>query len=166
MSKKPEIERKFLIAMPDEAMLAAIPGATCDELVQTYLVSEAGVTARVRRRTTAHGVVYTATQKRRITAVTAIEEEREVDEAEYRRLLTLADPALHPIEKRRYSIPYGALVAEIDVYPFWQGTAILEIELASEDAPCPLPPYLSVIREVTADKRYKNVSLARAVPAE
>ena len=80
MSKKPEIERKFLIAMPDEAMLAAIPGATCDELVQTYLVSEAGVTARVRRRTTAHGVVYTATQKRRITAVTAIEEEREVEE--------------------------------------------------------------------------------------
>ena len=124
------------------------------------------VTARVRRRTTAHGVVYTATQKRRITAVTAIEEEREVDEAEYRRLLTLADPALHPIEKRRYSIPYGALVAEIDIYPFWQRTAILEIELASEDAPCPLPPYLSVIREVTADKRYKNVSLARAVPAE
>lgn len=166
MPKKNEIERKFLIAMPNEQMLAALPGAECDAIVQTYLLAEAGITSRVRRRTTRAGVVYTATEKRRISAVTAIEEERRIGEEEYRALLLRADPALRPIEKRRYTIPYEGLYLEIDVYPFWKRTAILEIELPSEDAPYTIPPYLTLLSEVTEDRRYKNVSLARAVPEE
>ena len=167
MSQKPEIERKFLIVMPEEEMLAALPGAGCDAIVQTYLAAEPGVTARVRRREGSDGTVtYTHTEKRRITDVTALEAEREIGEGEYRRLLKKADPALHPIEKRRWSVPMGDLLLEIDIYPFWQGQAVLEVELPTEDTPTEIPSYLSVLREVTADKRYKNVSLARAIPLE
>ena len=54
----------------------------------------------------------------------------------------------------------------IDVYPFWQRQAVLEVELPSEDTPLLLPTYIEVIREVSGDRRYKNVSLAREIPAE
>ena len=166
MSKNFEIERKFLIAMPDVDALCQLPGAQLDEIVQTYLRSADGVTARVRRRKSCAGTVYTATEKRRVSDVTAIEDERAITEAEYKALLDTADPNLHPIEKRRLTIPYGDLLLEIDIYPFWQKTAILEIELAGEDTPFEIPPYLTVIREVSGDRRYKNVSLARSIPPE
>ena len=166
MPKNLEIERKFLIALPNERLLAAQPGARCDEIVQTYLIADRGVTARVRARRGASGTVYTATEKRRLSDLTAIEDEREVQEEEYRRLLLRRDPSLRPIEKRRYVIPNGDLLLEIDVYPFWQRQAVLEVELPSEDTPLLLPTYIEVIREVSGDRRYKNVSLAREIPAE
>ena len=166
MPKNLETERKFLIAMPDEGVLRAQPGAICDEIVQTYLLSKEGVTARVRARRGVGGVVYTATEKRRLSDLTAIEDERIIGEEEYRSLLLLRDPALSPIEKRRYAIPFGGHTLEIDIYPFWERQAVLEVELPSEDAPLSLPPYLELLREVSGDRRYKNVSLARAVPAE
>ena len=42
-----EIERKFLIAMPDKAFLEACERS---EITQTYLVGEENTTERVRRR--------------------------------------------------------------------------------------------------------------------
>ena len=166
MSAKPETERKFLIEKPSEAVLLALSGAVADDIVQTYLLAPRGVTARVRRRAGVGGVTYTHTEKRRLTAMTAMEDEREIGESEYRALLGRADPTLRPIEKRRISVPHGALLLEIDLYPFWQRQAVLEVELPSEDTPLRLPPYLHMIREVTGDHRYKNVSLAREIPEE
>lgn len=166
MSAKPETERKFLIAMPDERLLSSLPGAACDAIVQTYLTADPGVTARVRRREGRDGVTYTHTEKRRLTAMTAWEDEREITEGEYLALLERADPTLRPIEKRRYTIPMDSLLLEIDIYPFWQRQAVLEVELPSEDAALPIPPYLHPIAEVTADRRYKNVALAGCIPPE
>ena len=166
MSAKPETERKFLIAMPDEGFLAAQEGALCDRIVQTYLAAEPGVTARVRRREGSAGVSYTHTEKRRLTAMTAWEDEREITEEEYLALLKGADPTLRPIEKRRYTVPMGDLSLEIDLYPFWKRQAVLEVELPSEETALSLPPYITVLREVTADRRYKNVSLAGCIPPE
>ena len=165
MPKGIEIERKFLIAMPSAEWLLA-EGAACDAITQTYLLSEEGVTARVRRREGAEGVEYTHTEKRRLTDLAAKEDERRIGAEEYEALLRRADPALSPITKVRYSLPYGGRLLEIDVYPFWQRTAVLEVELPSEEAPLALPPALCVLAEVTADKRYKNVSLAASVPPE
>ena len=165
MPKGMEIERKFLIAMPSPDRLMA-EGAVGDDITQTYLLSEEGVTARVRRRESATGVEYTHTEKRRVTDATAVEDERVINKEEYETLLKTADPTLTPIRKRRWSLPYGGRLLEIDVYPFWQRTAVLEIELPAEDAPLALPPYLTVLAEVTSDKRYKNVSLAREIPEE
>ena len=166
MSKKPETERKFLIAKPELSYLLALPGAEATAILQTYLVAEPGVTARVRRREGSAGVVYTATEKRRLSAMTAMEDERELAEREYRALLLRANPALRPIEKTRVTVPHGGLLLEIDLYPFWDRTAVLEVELPSEDTPLALPPCLSVLREVTGELAYKNVSLAARIPPE
>ena len=160
-----ECERKFLIRMPDTAALLAM-GATESHITQTYLSAPAGVTARVRRRVFAEKTVYTHTEKRRITARSAVEEEREIEKAEYTALLRSADPARHPVEKTRYALPYALHVLEIDVYPFWEHQAVLEIELRHEDDALSLPDFLTVLCEVTEDVRYKNASLARAIPPE
>ena len=166
MAKNLEIERKLLIAMPDEGVLEAMEGAACDEIVQTYLLAEAGVTARVRARRGKRGVTYTATEKRRLSDLTAIEDERELTEAEYLEMLSRRDPALRPIEKRRHTIPYAGQTLEIDIYPFWRQQAVLEIELPTEKTPLILPPFVKVIADVSGDRRYKNVSLARLIPEE
>ena len=167
MSQKPEIERKYRIAYPDVAALLALDGARCDEIAQTYLVAPPGVTSRVRCRTLPDGTrIYTHTVKHRRTLLMNHEDEREITAEEYAVLLAARNPALCTVEKRRITIPYGGLFLEIDLYPFWQRTAILEIELPSEDTPPPLPPFLTVIDEVTEDVRYKNERLAAEIPAE
>lgn len=49
---------------------------------------------------------------------------------------------------------------EIDVYPFWNNQAILEIELSDANAPIDFPPFLNIIREVTGEYDFKNSTLA------
>ncbi len=161
-----EIERKFLIAMPSEAALLSIKGSFCDEILQTYLVSDEGLSHRVRRRIHAGAASYTETKKIPISDLRCIEEEREIKKEEYEALLRYADPSLSPIEKKRYCVPYGGRLLEVDIYPFWQRSAILEIELPGEEAAFALPPFLRVLREVSKEAAYKNLSLAKSVPKE
>ncbi len=159
-----EIERKFLIRMPDAACLAAQEGVRIKHMTQTYLLAPAGVTARVRRIREDGRVTYVRTEKRRLSDRTAEEEEYEIDEATYRAALRVSDPARLPIQKTRYAIPYAGHVMEVDIYTFWDDRATLEVELTDEEEEFLLPPYLSVIAEVTADRRYKNAQLAKEIP--
>ena len=50
---------------------------------------------------------------------------------------------------------------ELDVYPFWNDRATLEIELLSEDQPYKLPPFIKLIREVSYEPEYRNIALAQ-----
>lgn len=156
-----EIERKYLIEYPDIPWLESFADGERAEIVQTYLRSEGGETRRVRRWASRGEVRYYETVKRRISGIKCEENERAITEDEYRARLTLADPDRHPIQKTRYRVPYGGKLLEIDVYPFWQDRAILEIELEDESENPPIPQQLRVIREVTDDGRYKNAALAK-----
>ena len=159
-----EIERKFLIEYPDPVWLAQQPGSRRVEIVQTYLLSDGSSTRRVRSWTEAGRTVYIRTCKRRLSDRTRVEVEDELTEADYLALLSQADPARHPLEKTRWCIPFDSHVLEIDLYPFWNDQAVLEVELKSEDEAFLLPPEIRVIREVTEDPRYLNSSLARELP--
>lgn len=156
-----EIERKFLIAMPEEDFLA---GCEISGIKQTYLLGEPGTTERVRRRRWADHCEYTHTVKRRISNIRREEDEREISEAEYLALLERADPARHTIEKLRCCYTIGGEIWEIDVFPFWEDRAIVEIELEDEGQEVMLPPGLRLIREVTDDPRYTNSALSLAIP--
>lgn len=160
-----ECERKLLIQYPDTSLLLSL-GAVRSEITQTYLHAEKGTTARVRMRTTGENTKYVHTVKRRLTALSAVEEERELTKEEYDALLKERDDSRRPIEKVRYVLPYEGYALEIDVYPFWKKQAILEIEMGGEDENPAIPPFLSVIRDVTKEVAYKNVSLAKEIPAE
>lgn len=163
-SQKYEIEHKYLIAMPERALLDAFLSCRKLSITQTYLIAAAGETHRVRRVCENGSVSFYETRKRRVTALRAVEQERTLTEQEYNELLTLQDSTRTPIEKLRYRVPHGEHTVEIDVYPFWQDRAIAEVEVESEEERVALPPFIKVLLEVTDDKRYKNVNLAKSVP--
>ena len=161
-----EIERKLLIAYPDAALLRAQEGCRVKRLEQTYLTAAEGVTDRVRTVREGERVRYVRTVKQRVSDLRAVEEERELTRAEYEDLLTRADPTRHPVRKTRYCIPYGGHLLEIDLYDAWQDRATLEVELTGEGEEFSLPSYIKVLRDVTADVRYKNVNLAKEWPSD
>ena len=161
---KYEIEHKYLIAMPDVQALARLPGCRILSITQTYLLTQKGETHRVRRILEGERETFVETRKRRVNALRAVEDEREISEREYLALLELADPKATSIEKTRYRVPLGTRMLEIDVYPFWSDRAIAEIEVETEQECVTLPDYMKVIAEVTEDVRYKNANLAHSVP--
>ncbi len=67
------------------------------------------------------------------------------------------------LEKTRYSLPYGDLTLEIDEYRgTLSGLVVLEVEFASEAEAeqFDVTAVVTSALDVTADKRYKNKSLA------
>ena len=72
----------------------------------------------------------------------------------------LADSDRKPVRKDRYCLVYDGQYFEIDVYPFWNDKAIMEIELSDTDVEIRFPDMIQVIKEVTDDDAYKNASLA------
>ena len=86
--------------------------------------------------------------------------ERRLSQAEYLRLLMEADTTKRQIRKNRYCLTYENQYFEIDIYPFWEDKAIVEIELSDESAVIQFPEEIKVIKEVTDDESYKNASLA------
>lgn len=162
-----EIERKYLIRMPDLSVLSMISGCTVSEIEQTYLPDPApGVTERIRLRRYPDRVEYTHTVKIRLSSAEAREDEEEIGEQNYHALFLRRDPALHTICKTRYAFTRDGQPYEVDVYPFWKRVAVLETELSDAGVSAPIPPFLSLIREVTGDRSYSNRALARRIPPE
>ena len=158
-----EIERKFLIAMPDEAFLKT---CSASAITQTYLVCDGNTTERVRERAYPDHCEYTHTIKYKLNNMRRIEDERQIDEDTYTALLERADPARRPIRKVRYCFEHDGRLWELDVFPFWKNSAYLEIELTGEDEAFTLPPGLRLLREVTDDPRYTNAALSLHIPDE
>lgn len=156
-----EIERKFLIAYPDLAKLEKLPNCQRVEIIQTYLTAPDGEESRVRQRGADGNYIYIQTTKKKVSDVKRVEVERRLTKDEYLRLLMDADPDCRPIRKTRYCLTYDNQYFEIDVYPFWDHQAILEIELSNEEAEIRFPAELKVIREVTEDDSFRNASLAK-----
>ena len=166
MGKGVEIERKFIIKIPDLSRLSSDCEYSESRIVQIYLESEKGITHRVRSRSYEDKTVYTETKKTRIDKMSAFEEEREISEEEFKLLSGRIRSGSRPVVKRRLVFFYLGSRLEIDVYPDWERTAIMEIELSSRDEKINVPPYIEIISEVTGDGRYSNSALAHSFPEE
>ena len=148
MSK--EIERKFLVN--GNAWRTLAQGVLYR---QGYLNSAKERTVRVRTA----GEKGFLTVKGITNGVTRSEFEYEIPFEDADKMLSgLAEKPL--IEKRRFKIPAGSLVWEIDeVLGENAGLIVAEIELPDEDAPFERPDWLG--REVSNDPRYFNSNLVR-----
>lgn len=161
-----ETERKYIIEYPDTQILLKQPGCTVGMITQDYLISDGELTRRVRSTVINGDTVYHKNTKKRISPMTCIEDESEIDQKEYVRLLLERDPELNTVYKTRYTFYYLGQKFEVDVYPFWHGTAICETELKSEDERVTFPNFIKIKKEVTGDRKYSNRSMAKAVPEE
>ena len=159
-----EIERKFLIRRPDRDWLCR--HASASQITQTYLKIVPGESARVRKRVYGDHISYTHTMKQKISDMRRVEREIEISQEEYEKLLKQAHPARRTIEKERWVLNYHNQAFEIDLFPFWEKQAYLELELESEEQEIDFPPDIEILREVTADKRYTNAALAKEIPDE
>jgi len=155
-----EVERKYLIEYPDIEWLEHNPSCRRIEIIQTYLNSAEGDEVRVRQRGIDGNYIYFQTIKRKVSDVKRVEIERRLSQTEYLNLLMEADSTKRPIRKTRYCLTYENQYFEIDVYPFWNDRAIVEIELSDENTQIVFPKQLKIIREVTEDAAYKNAALA------
>ena len=159
-----EIERKYLIDFPNLKEMSKMDGFKSSEIEQTYLVSENEGTRRVRARETNGVKVYTKTEKLRINDITHIENESELTESEYNEALKERDVTLNTVFKTRKCFDYEGHTIEIDIYPFWDNVAIMEVELESEDEKILFPDFIKIIREVTHEKAFKNRKIAEKIP--
>ena len=166
MSIPVEIERKYVIEMPDTEMLKGLGGYSVSEIDQTYLSSSPAVTHRVRSRRYPDRTVYTETKKMRIDSMSSFEDEKEIERDEYERLLLQIAPDTSTIRKVRHTFIYSGRVFEIDVYPNWSRSCVLEVELESRESSIDMPPFIRIISDVTGDKKYSNASMARSFPEE
>jgi len=160
-----EIERKFLINMPDRVKLQLIPRCNVTQIEQTYLCEDGdGMCRRVRRRGNPQsGWQYTLTKKQHVAFGERIELEEEISHEQYEAFLKEADPGRKTICKTRYCFPFRKQVLELDVYAFSETLATLEIELSDIETPVILPSFIEVIADVTDDERYSNAALSRAL---
>ena len=161
-----EIERKYIIEMPDRNILMLQKDYTSSSILQIYLPSQNGETHRIRKRSYSDRVECTETRKIRLNKMSSHEIEGEISEEEFARLALNPLPESLPIEKTRYTFSYCNQIFEIDVYPRWTKTAIMETELDECEREVEIPSFIKIIREVTGDKSYSNASMSRKFPDE
>lgn len=152
-----EIERKFLVEIPDTAS-RPFNTAECWHIEQVYLRGDTD--RRVRRIQAEDDSFFYYTSKRRLNPLVRQEREREITPDLYQRLLAKADPRRRPLMKTRWRMMSGGYLWELDLFDRYPGLAILEVELLHEQQVVDPPAFFSVIREVTGDPRYYGRSLA------
>ncbi len=114
----------------------------------------------IRQRGENGNYIYFKTIKRTVNDIKRVEIEKRLSKDEYLAELMNADTTKRQIRKTRYCLTYENQYFEIDVYPFWQDKAIMEIELSDENEEIKIPIFIRVIKEVTEDDAYKNALLA------
>ncbi len=145
-----------MIARPAESLLSRLDFCDYADICQAYINDENG-RYRVRRRGRNGAFVYIKTQKIKISEQRRIETENRISKAEY----DAAVSGEKLLSKRRYLILSAGKYFELDVFPFWQDIALLEIELKDEKEPFEIPPFVNVIKDVSADKSYRNSVIAQ-----
>ena len=162
-----EIERKYIIEKPSVSDMESMPEYSRSEITQIYLDTLPGITHRIRRREYRGGrVEYTETVKKRIDRISSYEDEREIGEREYNELLPKMAEGVRPLRKVRHTFLYLGQIFEIDIYPEWERTCIMETELSAREDDPPMPDFIKTVRDVTGVKAYSNASMSREFPSE
>ena len=152
--------------MPDLDTLSRQAEYSKSEILQIYIRGVAGETHRIRRRVFEGTTVYTETRKIRIDKISAREIEGVISESRFFELAAEILDGTRPINKIRHTFVYEYQLFEIDVYPDWQKTAIMETELDSREKTVAPPSFLTVLREVTGERAYSNAAMSREFPRE
>lgn len=157
-----EIERKWLCEYTPSRWPAS---SRVFVIAQTFLKSPDGVYRRVRKRLGTGNNVdfeeYTHTTKHHVEDGVAEEDEEVITRERYDLLLLEEDPERETVNKLRTVFNHAGRTFEFDQFlgPL-SGTYLLELEDCRVGEPVDLPPWISVLREVTGDVAYSNWSLA------
>lgn len=161
-----EIERKYIIKMPDISRMQAEWEYIATDITQIYLESIPGVTHRIRSSRSVLGERFFETKKVRIDKMSSYEDEREISKDEFSSLAEKIKSGTRPIKKVRHAFSYCGQTFEIDIYPEWQNTCIMETELERREQEVKMPEFIEIIADVTGKREYSNYSLAHSFVPE
>ena len=158
-----EIERKFLLkAIPDLKPTEVI------KIKQWYLKVD-GIWERARSMdSNIYGIKWVHTIKTRISDISNIEEEYDMDKNEFedfvKRCKSSKQNARY-ITKERRIYPDGELKWEVDVFSQKCHIIVAEIEIPTEDYDLDIPEFIQKksLLEVTGLKQFSNRSLSNRV---
>jgi CYTH domain-containing protein/predicted ATPase len=163
-----EIEFKYLIKK--ECTLTYLRKHVHVQVVtirQDYLLPRRGQkgVSRVRARSQHGGSTYIYTEKIE-RGKDLVELERLMNKGEYLRRLLNADPTLEPVIKKRACFVWENTYYEFDIFTESINKAkdnLLEAETSDHTVKPPVPDFMLkfVVREVTNEKRYKNLAIAK-----
>ncbi len=160
-----EIERKFLVKFPNLYELVNKFGAVPLNVEQVYLQKKKNIRQRIRRRAQDGYSVFSSTYKERIEDGVSREVEERISELEYRiRSRYERDRSRRIVRKDRYCFLWNGQYFELDIFhqpKRHSGLALMEIELEQRKQHVDIPPFISVIREVTSDPDFSSSSLAK-----
>jgi CYTH domain-containing protein len=150
-----EIERKFLLS----GLPAAVASAESVEIDQGYIPGTQ-IKERIRRVRGPAGVEYVRTFKAGV-GIERVEIEEPTNDQFFLAVWPLTRGCR--VQKRRYVIPDGALLWEIDEFLDRPKLWLAEVELEHADQPVTAPEWLRplIVREVTDEPAYTNHALAR-----
>lgn len=147
-----EIERKYLVKSRDyEGMATA-----SIKIEQGYLSASPTATVRLRISERSDGGSHAyITVKSKTVGMSRGEWEYEIPVDDARQMMGLC---ARKLKKTRYIVPYEGFVWEVDAFRgklSW--LVVAEVELPSEDAKAPLPPFVG--DDVTGNPAYYNSNL-------
>jgi adenylate cyclase len=146
-----EIERKFLVV--NDGWRDAVESES--HIMQGYLAENPNATVRVRLA----GERAFLTIKGRMQGISRSEYEYAIPAEDAAAMLSSLAVS-PPIDKVRYKVRHGDHLWDLDVFAGENaGLVMAEVELGSEDESFAVPDWAG--REVSGDKRYYNVNLAR-----
>lgn len=155
-------QRKFLVTMPNINDLD-IPYQIID-IQQQYLKSSSpNEEGRIRKRGQHGSFTYYWTKKTAIEQGVYIEKNNNITHDQYRDFLSSVDPSLMPISKQRFCFMWENQYFNLDVFhEHLENLVLLEINPTNKRQNIFLPPWISIIKEVTDDTRYSNYNLAKS----
>ena len=158
-----EIERKFLLkSTPD------IKPTEIIKIKQWYLKVD-GIWERARSmESNLYGIKWVHTIKTRISDISNIEEEYDMDKNEFEDFVKRCKSSkqnVRYITKERRIYPDGELKWEVDVFSQKCHIIVAEIEIPTEDYELQIPEFIQKknLLEVTGMKQFSNRSLSNRV---
>lgn len=151
-----EIERKYLL----RGLPARVEGAPSLEIDQGYIPG-VRIQERIRRARPSSGEVKYFRTLKSGSGLVRTEVEDETTEEFFLAVWPLTRGAR--VQKRRYLIPDGDVIWEIDEFLDRGGMWLAEVELERADQAVTIPEWLTpvLVREVTTEKGYSNRALAK-----
>ena len=161
-----EIERKYIIRMPDICFLEKASDKIIN-ISQSYIGKNSdGFNCRIRKSIENGKQKFYYTEKKNINNIKRVENECFIDEQTYNTLFEKRLENRNVIEKIRYVISKNGFDYEIDVYPFWKNQAVMEIELEDENITPKNLDEIEILADVTFDGNYSNFALSIKIPEE
>ena len=161
ISEVAEIDRKYLIEIPDFSTIFSINFTEVD-IVQTYLKSSYNnVELRLRKIGQNGSFSYYVTEKIDFgNGTKRIETERKISLREYISSLSQIDPRSKPIVKKRICFVHNSQCFKVDIFDFSDKHALLEVD-CTHDESVEIPYFIHVAREVTGNPFYRNYNLSQ-----